>query len=503
MQATVEGCSDRSALDDVTAPSSAPNSHDAPVPPLAVDLDGTLILTDSLEEALVTLFLRKPMLVPGAVRALMQGRSQLKTYLGHINAYAPHTLPLREPLVTFLREQKALGRQLHLVTGAHQSVANAIARRLELFDTAVGSSEHLNLKGAQKLAYLQEQFPNGFSYAGNDASDVDIWRCAQTIIIAGASPSVTKAAEHLGRPIEGQFPNRNVTMGEWLRALRVHQWTKNLLMFVPLILAHRYADMQALMHVTLGFIFMSIVASATYLINDLSDLASDRAHPSKRNRPLARGDISATHAVLAATGLGTVGMIGALALSPKFAGLLALYVVLTVGYSLRLKAIATLDAFVLGLLYTLRIFMGLTLIGADVSLWLLIFSLFFFFSLSMAKRHVEIARALHKGQTGRIRGRGYRGDDAPLTLSLGIGSGFAATMVLFLYVVNDAYPIDAYGHPQWLVCIAFLIFLWITRIWLKSHRGKLDDDPVIFALKDPPSWGLGALVVIFFALAIL
>jgi 4-hydroxybenzoate polyprenyltransferase len=504
MRAAARECSDIAERKEAVSRAGAASAAFAnPAPPLVVDLDKTLIVTDSLEEALAALVLRKPLMIPGALRAIREGRSQLKAYLGRINAYGPHTLPLREPLVAFLRDQKASGRKIHLVTDANQSVANAISHRLGLFDTAVGSSEHLNLKGPNKLAYLRQQFPDGFSYAGNDASDLDTWRSAETIVIAGASPAIARAAEQLGRPVEHRFANQPATIEDWLRALRVHQWTKNLLMFVPLVLAHRYTSLQALAQVALGFLCMSLVASATYLINDLSDLSSDRAHASKRNRPLARGDITAGQAIAVAGGLGVTGMIGALALSPKFAALLALYVLLTVGYSLRLKAIATLDVFVLGVLYTLRILMGLMLIEASVSLWLVIFSLFFFFSMSMAKRHVEVARALHRGHTGRIRGRGYRGDDAPLTLALGVGSGFAATMVLFLYVVNDAYPIDAYEHPQWLVCIAFLVFLWITRIWLKSHRGKLDDDPVVFALKDPPSWSLGALVVLSFALAIL
>jgi len=275
------------------------------------------------------------------------------------------------------------------------------------------------------------------------------------------------------------------------------------LMFVPLALAHRYNDPSAVANVALAFVCMGLVASATYIINDLSDLEADRLHRTKKNRPLASAAISATSGAATGFVLGGIGMACALLLDMWFAGYLLAYVVLTLAYSLRLKSIALLDVFVLGLLYTLRIVMGIVLLRAPASPWLLVFSLFFFFSLSMAKRHVEIVRALDRGETGRIKGRGYNTSDAPLSLSLGISSSAIAVMLLFLYVANDAFPAGAYQHPQWLWATSPLVFLWVTRIWLKSHRGKLDDDPINFALRDKPSLLLGVLVAICFAMATL
>ncbi len=287
----------------------------------------------------------------------------------------------------------------------------------------------------------------------------------------------------------------------WFKALRIHQWAKNLLVFVPLALAHRYGDPTAVAKTFAGFLSLSAVASATYIFNDIRDLSADRLHPTKRNRPLASGAISERAASVAALFLGLVGFVIAAFLDTHFTMLLALYVILSVAYSVRLKAIALLDLFVLSFLFTLRILMGIALLDVPVSAWLLMFSMFFFFSLSTAKRHVEIVRAAQRGETRRIKARGYLVSDEPFTLALGISAGFVANVLLFLYVANDAYPRGLYQSPEWLFCIGFVVFLWTSRLWLKSHRGRLNDDPVEFALKDPPSLLLGLAALTFFLLA--
>ncbi|MFA5950037.1 MAG: UbiA family prenyltransferase [Hyphomicrobium sp.] len=469
--------------------------------PLAVDLDGTLAKSDGLIDAVAKAVLRTPKHIPTLLGALMRGRLAFKSALADLGSYQPQSIPLREDLVAYLQEQKAAGRALHLITASPQEIADAVAARVQAFDSAVGSRDGLNLKGPAKARYLQEQFPDGFSYAGNDRSDLEVWRHASSAITVAAPVSVERAVAKLGVPVERSFKQPRAGIMTWLRLLRMHQWSKNVLMFVPLALAHRYGDAAALLQVALAFLCMGFVASATYIINDLSDLDADRRHATKRYRPLASAEISVGAGIVVAVLLGMAGMTGALLLDRWFALALGVYVALTLAYSLRLKAIALLDVFVLGLLYTLRIVMGIVLLHVPPSPWLLVFSLFFFFSLSMAKRHVEIVRAFARGETGRIKGRGYLGTDAPLTLSLGVSSTSVAVMLLFLYVANDAYPVGVYRHPQWLWVISPLVFLWTTRIWLKSHRGRLDDDPINFALRDPPSLLLGVLVVLAFALA--
>lgn len=472
-------------------------------PPLIVDLDGTLAKSDGLVDALLTAALKSPKSLPSVFAALRQGRLAFKSRLEALGSYRPASIPLNDDFVTYLREQRALGRELHLVTASPQSVADEIASRMGFFSSATGSSNGINLKGASKAQYLIRRFPGGFAYAGNDRSDIEVWRHASSIVVVSAPPAVQQAAGTLGVPIEAIFSSPTASLTAWLSMMRIHQWSKNVLMFVPLVLAHHYDDPGSILRVLLGFACMGLTASATYILNDLSDLDADRRHATKRLRPLASAQISAIAGLQLAGLLGLSGLLGAVLLDPLFSLVLATYVAVTVAYSIRLKNIPLLDLFALGLLYTLRILMGTALIHAAPSQWLLVFSLFFFFSLSAAKRHSEIVHAAQAGQQGRIPGRGYQVSDAPLTLALGISTSSLAVLLLFLYVTNDAYPAGAYRHPAWLWGVAPLVFLWTSRIWLKSHRGRLDEDPVSFALRDPPSLLLGVLVALCFVLAVL
>jgi 4-hydroxybenzoate polyprenyltransferase/phosphoserine phosphatase len=474
-------------------------------PPLVVDLDGTLTPSDSLVEALVYVALRRPQELFQLLAALGRGRFALKAFLADLGAYHAELLPVRADLVAFIKSERASGRPVYLVTAAHQSVANAIGDRLGLFDAVIGSSDGVNLKAKTKGDRIDSLLPGGFAYAGNDNADLAVWSLAQSIVLVNASSSVTRKARALGKPIEEEFHATPVGVKTWLRALRVHQWAKNVLLFVPLFLAHRYADATAWLRVAIGFFAFSIIASATYLINDLSDLAADRLHKTKRNRPLARGDITIPGAVGMAALLGAAGLVCGYLLDARFAGLLIVYIILTLSYSLRLKAIALLDVFVLGMLYSLRIFMGGLLIDTVtvhfLSPWLFVFSLFFFYSLSMAKRHSEIESALTAGSTGRVRGRGYLVSDGPFTLAIGMAASVAAVVVLFQWVASEAFPAGFYPSPAFLWALPFLVFMWSTRVWLKSHRGRLHDDPVLFALKDKPSLVLAALMICCFGLA--
>jgi len=471
--------------------------------PLIVDLDGTLGLNDSLLDAIATAAIRNPFHIPKLVRALLRGRYELKDSLAGIGAYSPHSIPLRDGFVDYLKEQRALGRELHLVTASPQIVADGVADRLGVFASATGSRDGINLKGAAKAEFLRTRFPEGFAYAGNDSSDIDVWRHASSILTVATTEKVRQTASQLGVTVERDFPAERPRLTSWLRMMRIHQWSKNLLILVPLILAHGYTEQDSVITQLLGFVCMGLVASGTYIFNDLSDLDADRIHPTKRNRPLASADVSSISGALWAVLLVVTGLTGAFLIDQVFGGLLIVYIILTVSYSLRLKSIVLLDVIILSLLYALRVLMGIALLSVAVSPWLLVFTVFFFFSLSLAKRHVEIVRATASGSTGKVEGRGYLVSDGPLTLSLGIASSLAAVLLLFLYMTNDAYPIDAYQHPAWLWGVSPFVFLWTSRIWLKSHRGDLDDDPVSFALRDPPSILLGALVAACLALAIL
>ncbi|WP_291843465.1 UbiA family prenyltransferase [Maricaulis sp.] len=465
--------------------------------PLIVDLDGTLFLTDTLVESLAERLFRAPIGLLATLPSLMQGRAAFKARVDTISALDIEVLPVREDLMGYLEAEKKNGRAIHLVTAANQAIADAVAERFGLFDSATGSSDTHNLKGVNKQAWLRQQFPDGYVYAGDSAADLSVWKDADGIILAGASASTTRLAEMLDAPIEARFENSGGAR-IWLKALRLHQWAKNLLLIAPLLLSGLYADLTVLPNLALAFFGLGLAASGTYLLNDLVDLSADRRHRSKRLRPFASGKASLGLGMLAAPALILAGMLLALFASPLAAMALACYLVVTLSYSFSLKRKPLLDVVLLAVLFTLRLVIGAVAIGAETSYWLFTFSMFFFLSLSLAKRHVEVAAA-EPGSV--IRGRGYRPEDAPLTLSLGISSAMAAIVILCLYVIEDAFPDGRYGAPEFLMVAPAMIGIWTLRIWLLAHRGELDDDPVSFAVKDRISLGLGVILVAMFLAA--
>jgi len=286
-----------------------------------------------------------------------------------------------------------------------------------------------------------------------------------------------------------------------LRALRAHQWSKNLLIFVPLFVGHGYADPGKIAATALGFLALCALSSATYMINDITDLEADRAHATKRLRPFASGQLPIAFGLTAAPLIIAVALAAAYALMPTFAAALLAYLTVTLAYSLGLKRVPLLDVFVIGLLFTLRIVMGSEVAGLGHSPWLLSFAFAFFLSLALAKRHGEVLRAA-RIDVQEIAGRGYRGDDWPITLSFGIGTGLVSVIIMLLYMTNDAAPSGFYRQSAWLYAMPAIVSLWLMRIWLLSHRLELHDDPVVFALKDRVSLVLALLIATVFYLAV-
>ena len=472
------------------------------LPPLAVDLDRTLIRTDSLVEGFLQGLFRHPRKALHALTALRNGRAAFKRAVTSAVVLDASHLLFNEEVLDYLRDQHRHGRELHLVTAADQSVADLVAAKTGMFASAVGSNPEVNLKGPHKLSFLEGRFPDGFSYAGDSTADLVIWRKARSAVLVGVGDSTRRAVAAMGCDIELDLATEHRGLHDWLRLMRVHQWSKNLLLFVPLVLGHAFLNLTAVVSVIVGFVAMSLAASGTYIFNDISDIASDRLHPTKRSRPIARGAIDAGPAFGVAVLLIGVGLALMAARSLPAAGLLVAYLAISLSYSSFLKRLAILDIFVLGGLYTLRILMGGYLAGAAPSHWLVMFSFFFFFSLSLAKRHVEIANAKRATtEDVSVIGRGYRTSDAPLTLALGVSTSLLSVLIFSLYIANDMYPRGLYHHPQWLWGDVILVMMWSSRIWLFSHRGELDDDPVSFALRDPPSllMGLAAAVVLVLA----
>lgn len=466
--------------------------------PLVVDMDGFLVRADLTAEAAVA-DLEKT--VSRMSRAVRGERGSIAPEA--IAEYARKGvdvsgLPLQKDLVDYIATVAETGREVHLVTAAAQEIADAVAARIGGLASATGAVAGRTMSNADKLELARSRFPGGFAYAGRAPQ---LLAEAKAVVIAKADTSIARSVIARGGTIEVEIDAPRAGLRTWIKALRCHQWSKNALVFVPLILGHAYFNSTAALTCLAGFLLLSVLASGTYLVNDILDLDSDRRHPTKRNRPLARGDIAMSTALWVAT-IAIVGSLAAaFALSRPFFLCLAGYLATTLAYSFYLKRLLLVDVFVLAMLFTARIAMGIALAGVAASPWLLTFTMFFFLSLSLAKRHVEVINA---GQSGimNIPGRDYRSTDMALTVALGIGCNAVAMLVLFLYLTNEAMPTGFYRQPYWLWGAAFIVFLWSLRIWGLSHRGKLDADPVAFAMRDKPSIALGLIVACVFALSI-
>lgn len=457
-------------------------------PPLVVDLDGTLLVTDTLHEQFIALLIRRPFDAVRAIATLFaRGRAALKAEVGRHDLLDAEALPLRADFIEWLKQEAASGRELHLVSAADDEAVRRIAERVGLFTSHRGSDGTTNLKAAKKAAHLAERFPEGFSYAGDSSADLPVWAQAESIVLAGASPQVARKAAALNRPIEARFENKPFTLRTFVRQLRLHQWSKNVLVFVPLLLAHRFHDSAAWLAILLAFFGLSIAASATYILNDLFDLGADRRHETKRLRPVAAGHMSVALATALVPILLLAGLGLALAANPLTLAAVLVYLATTMSYSVYLKRIPLLDTGVLAILFTIRILIGCAAALIPPSPWMLAFSVTLFFSLSTAKRQTEIMKSIRSNAKRRIGGRGYELEDAPLTLAYGISTGVASLVVLMLYTTNGVAR-NLYHQPNWLWAIPLLLLFWQMRIWLLAHRGQLNDDPIVFALKD--KWSL-------------
>jgi 4-hydroxybenzoate polyprenyltransferase len=465
------------ATDRPSGPSPAEGSAGLPI---CVDLDGTLTRCDTLIDTLVS-GMRNWRVWRAQARVLTRGRAAMKQELAGIEPVDASSLPYNEGLLDYLRAEKARGRMLILATAADRATAAAVNAHLRLFDEIFASDGTKNLKGARKAAALVERFgEGGFVYAGNDRSDLEVWRHANSAIVVNASASISAKAA-TASAIEKRLDDSPSPGFAALRALRPYQWVKNFLVLVPIATAHALNDPAGWANA--GWIFGAFcaTASAIYIINDLLDLKADRTHPRKRRRPFASGALSPQ------AGLGMFAVLlsgGAFfALQTHAALWVALYAVVTLSYSLWLKEFPLVDVFVLAGLYTLRLFAGGEATGHPVSLWLLGFSSFFFLSLALVKRASEMM-ALARNSAAR---RGYWPADVPILQLMGIASGFTSVVVLSLFV-QDETTSRLYASPALLWCTVPLILFWLCRIWLSTARGYMHDDPIVYAAKDWVSW---------------
>lgn len=466
--------------------------------PLCVDLDGTLLRSDILYESLLALLARNPLYLFLIPFWLLGGKAAVKRQLASRVALPAETLPYDERVLEIL--QTTTQRPRVLCTASDLILVQPIADHLGVFDEVIASDGKTNLSGRNKADALVARFgERGFDYMGNGRVDLDVWAHAGGAIVVNNGASLAReAARHTG--VLGHLPARNGGLLAWIKALRIYQWLKNLLVLVPLLTAHRFLDPDAVLNAGVAFLAFGLCASGVYLLNDLLDLTPDRMHSRKRKRPFAAGTLPLLHGLLVAPLLTVLGFALALVCSPAFAAVLLCYYVMTLGYSLKLKRIVMIDVVLLAALYTVRIIGGTVAIDSELSFWLLAFSMFVFLSLAMLKRYTELAAALADGKDLAL-GRGYSVADLPLVQSLGTAAGYIGVLVFALYI-NSPESMQLYGNPKllWLLCP--ILLYWISRMWVVAHRGGMHDDPIVFAAMDRGSQVVIALCVLVVLAAI-
>jgi 4-hydroxybenzoate polyprenyltransferase len=468
--------------------------------PLCVDLDGSVVRTDLLLESFLILLKRNPLYLLQALLWLARGRAALKAEIARRVQLDPGALPYNTELLSWLRGERARGRQLWLCTGANERLASSVATYLGLFDGVIASNATRNLTGRHKAEQLVQSFGfRAFDYCGNERRDLAIWYCSNGAIVVshGAALGMRVAARV---PLLHTFSSGGHRFRAALRALRPHQWAKNVLLFVPLLAAHRAGDFVASGQAVLGYVAFCLCASSVYVLNDMLDLSSDRAHARKSKRPFASGDLSLRVGFFLVPALLATAILVASTLSMSFLLALAGYYVLTTAYSFTLKGMIFVDAIALAGLYTLRIVAGAQAIEVAPTFWLLLFSVFLFLSLAIVKRYAELDALRRRGQL-QAAGRDYDVEDLPMLESVGISAGYVSVLVLALYV-NSPGILLLYRRPEVLWGLCVLLLYWITRIWMKTHRGKMHDDPVVFSMRDRVSLATGVLAALIIGLAI-
>jgi 4-hydroxybenzoate polyprenyltransferase len=454
-----------------------------PAPAVLLVEAEALLATDLATEAALALLRRRPLeLVRWAV-GLAPGPLEARAAAVSV-APDPELLPIDRDVIAFLEAERAAGRRLVLFSNGRPELLRALARRIGLFDVVLEPEE-------TQPAVVVERFGQGFALLGKDGGDPALRGAARWLVLR-EDELPPRGAD---RPVLARIARPQPGVSPWLRALRLHQWAKNLLVLVPVVLAGPLATAGDFGRALLAFFVLGLLASAGYLVNDLLDLEADRRHPSKRERPFASGQLSLRSGLLAVPVLLAPAAILTVLLPRAFAVVAVGYLVLTLAYSLALKRIPLLDVVVLGGLFSLRVLAGAEVISTPLSYWLLTLSMFLFSSLAFVKRYAELDQLLRRGGSELADRGGYSTADLPLLLALGVSTGVAATLIFVVYLVAEQFPREIYTRPGWLWLVFPVLLLWLARVWRFALHGRMNQDPVLFALTDRASLAMGAAVL--------
>ncbi|UWZ84025.1 UbiA family prenyltransferase [Occallatibacter riparius] len=471
----------------------------ATLTPLCVDLDGTLVKSDTLHDSLLVLLRSHPSQALRLPAQVLKGKAAFKAFVTDSVSLDVAHLPYNRELLHYLQAERAKGREIYLATGADVRLAQRVADHLGIFTGVLGSDGTTNLTGKNKLDRLRSQFPDGvFDYIGNDTPDLPLLAHSEEPMVANPSLRLRLRMRASSVQPARRFDQRANPIRSFIKAIRVHQWAKNALIFFPLLLAHHLRP-KPLSAAFLAFCSFSLVASATYIINDLLDIEADRRHRRKRMRPFAAGDLSLAQGVAIVITFLALAAVGTRFIAPEFSLWLLLYLVTTFAYTAWLKRIPLVDVLILSGLYTLRLLAGSAATSTPISHWLAGFSVFLFLSLGIVKRFAELEN-LRASSMEPSNGRGYFLNDMEQLRTFGTSSAYAAVVILAIYISGRDVT-KLYHNPGYLWLVVPLMLLWLNRVWLLASRGELDEDPVVFAITDRMSLLIGAATALIVFLA--
>ena len=467
--------------------------------PLCVDLDGTLVKTDTLIEAMLVLLRKNYLYFFLFPLWLAKGKLHFKFQVFLHADMNPTMLPYNKDVLKLIGVERDAGRPIVLATASPYLIAEKVAQHLGLFSTVLSSDESMNLKGARKADLLVEKYgEKGFDYIGDSRADLDVWKKADRSYVVNARKRIEKKAAKVANVVKTLRSEKSL-IRLLFRQIRAHQWAKNVLIFLPMLMSYRLNDLDVWLSSFHAFAAFSLLASSVYILNDLLDLDADRKHPDNCRRPFASGDLSLSWGAILFPSLLLGGIVLSATLSKEFFAVILGYFLLTSAYSFRLKQIVLADILILASLYSWRVIAGAVASGIQMSEWFIIFAIFFFLSLALVKRSSELI-LMEKVKMKKNSRRGYFVSDLPLLIAFGVASGYLSILVLALYfstpeVKNiNSYPIALWGT------LPFLLY-WISRIWLKAFRGKMPSDPMVWAMKDRLSYSMLFIVAALWIIA--
>ena len=460
--------------------------------PLCVDLDGTLLLGDSLWYAMATLLHKAPLAFLRIALTLLKGKAFFKAALCQEALNYDIVFSFNDGVLEWLKKEKEAGRPLYLVTGADRRIAEIVMDQVGIFSGKMTSDGQTNLTGANKARALEDKFgPNSYDFVGDSIKDLPACRQAQKVYLVRPTRSLLNKYSAQGIEALTPWGMAKSQPAQLIKSMRPHQWAKNVLIFAPLILAHNF-ELLTIAKGVVAFIAFCLLASSVYLGNDLLDQESDRRHPHKRNRPIASGALNPNIALAFALLFLAVSLLLSFLLNIAFFLTLISYAIVNLAYSTYLKRSTIVDVLILAGLYSLRIFAGGVATQVAISDWLIIFSIFFFLNLAFLKRFIELG---HMTDDEQMPGRDYFGSDRLFLLICGVSSGYLSILVFLLYLTSP-HALGLYKHPKLLLLICPILIFWVSKIWLSAHRGLIDGDPVMFALKGRQGYLVGVLIMV-------